>query len=93
MLNPIDVYNNLLRQTEKIFLEYERIAVQDLDRRLELEKASGERSDEDEKDYSDYPEERKTFVKLQDEEIEKHLQKADEPNEKRLKKMSRAFWQ
>ena len=53
--NPSDVYNNFLKQIEKIFLEYEHIAVQDLDRRLELEKASSARNDETEKEDDDYP--------------------------------------
>ena len=94
LLNHIDVYNNLLKQTEKIFLEYEHIAVQDLDRRLELEKASGALNDENEKEDNDYPKEtEKTFAKLEVEEIKAHLKEAEELYEKGLNKMSRAFWQ
>ena len=94
MLSLIDVYNNFLKQTEKIFLEYEHIAVQDLDRRLELEKARGARNDVDEQEDDDYPEERKkTFVKLKEEEKKAYLQEAEELKEKGLNKMSRAFWQ
>ena len=61
-LNHNDVYNNLLKLTKENFLEYEHIAVQDLDRRLELEKASSAQSNEDEEEDSDYPKQEKTYV-------------------------------